>query len=92
MSIIRKGLVKMTFPSHLQYLNDSLSKSLSSLKVYFRIVLPLGFPNMASKYIMFSLITLIFNTALIPFKLWRVILYLLTKVDIGIGCVCIEYT
>ena len=29
----------MTFPSHLQYLNDSLSKSLSSLKVYFRTVM-----------------------------------------------------
>ena len=33
-----KGLVKMTFPSHLQYLNGSLSKSLRSLKVYFRAV------------------------------------------------------
>ena len=28
----------MTFPSHFQYLNDSLSKSLWSLKVYFRAV------------------------------------------------------
>ena len=36
---IRKGLVKVTFPSHLQYLNGSLSKSLRSLKVYFRAVL-----------------------------------------------------
>ena len=35
---IRKGLVKVTFPSHLQYLNGSLSKSLRSLKVYFRAV------------------------------------------------------
>ena len=35
---IRKGLVKVTFPSHLQYLNGSLSKSLRSLKVYFRTV------------------------------------------------------
>ena len=32
---IRKGLVKVTFPSHLQYPNGSLSKSLRSLKVYF---------------------------------------------------------
>ena len=32
---IRKGLVKVTFQSHLQYLNGSLSKSLRSLKVYF---------------------------------------------------------
>ena len=29
---IRKGLVKVTFPSHFQYLNGSLSKSLRSLK------------------------------------------------------------
>ena len=36
---IRKGLVKVTFPSHLQYLNGSLSKSLRSLKVYFRAVI-----------------------------------------------------
>ena len=36
---IRKGLVKMTFLLHLQYLNGSLSKSLRSLKVYFRAVL-----------------------------------------------------
>ena len=35
---IRKGLVKVTFPSHLQYLNGSISKSLRSLKVYFRAV------------------------------------------------------
>ena len=35
---ISKGLVKVTFPSHLQYLNGSLSKSLRSLKVYFRAV------------------------------------------------------
>ena len=35
---LRKGLVKMTFPSHLQYLNGSLSKLLRSLKVYFRTV------------------------------------------------------
>ena len=28
----------MTFPSHLQYLNGSLSKYLRSLKVYFRAV------------------------------------------------------
>ena len=35
---IRNGLVKVTFPSHLQYLNGSLSKSLRSLKVYFRAV------------------------------------------------------
>ena len=35
---IRKGLVKVTFPSHLQYLNGSLSKSLRSLKVNFRAV------------------------------------------------------
>ena len=35
---IRKGLVKVNFPSHLQYLNGSLSKSLRSLKVYFRAV------------------------------------------------------
>ena len=35
---IRKGLVRVTFPSHLQYLNGSLSKSLRSLKVYFRAV------------------------------------------------------
>ena len=34
---IRKGLVKMTFQSHLQY--GSFSKRLSSLKVYFRAVL-----------------------------------------------------
>ena len=36
---IRKGLVKVTFPSHLQYLNGSLPKSLRSLKVYFRAVM-----------------------------------------------------
>ena len=35
---IRKGLVKVTFQSHLQYLNGSLSKALRSLKVYFRTV------------------------------------------------------
>ena len=35
---IRKGLVRVTFPSHLQYINGSLSKSLISLKVYFRAV------------------------------------------------------
>ena len=35
---IRKGLVKVNFPSHLQYLYGSLSKSLRSLKVYFRAV------------------------------------------------------
>ena len=35
---IRKDLVKVTFPSHLLYLNGSLSKSLRSLKVYFRAV------------------------------------------------------
>ena len=35
---IRKGLVKVTFASHLQYLNGSLSKSLRSLKVYFHAV------------------------------------------------------
>ena len=35
---IRKVLVKVTFPSHLQYHNGSLSKSLRSLKVYFRAV------------------------------------------------------
>ena len=35
---IRKGLVKVTFASHLQYLNGSLSKSLRSLEVYFRAV------------------------------------------------------
>ena len=34
----QKGLVKMTYPSDLQYLNDSLSKGLSSLMVYFRAV------------------------------------------------------
>ena len=39
---IRKGLVKVTFPSHLQYLNGSLSKSLRSLKVYFRAVIGLN--------------------------------------------------
>ena len=31
---IRKGLVKVTFPSPLQYLNGSLFKPLLSLKVY----------------------------------------------------------
>ena len=35
---IMKGLVKVTFPSHLQYLNGFISKSLRSLKVYFRSV------------------------------------------------------
>ena len=35
---IRIGLVKVTFPSHLQHLNSSLSKSLNSLEVYFLAV------------------------------------------------------
>ena len=35
---IRKGFVKVTFPSPLQYLNGSLSKSLRSFKIYFRTV------------------------------------------------------
>ena len=34
----RKGLVKITFPSPFQYLNDSPSKPSSSLKVFFRTV------------------------------------------------------
>ena len=36
---IMKGPVKVTFPTHLQYLIGSVSKSLSSLKVYCRPVL-----------------------------------------------------
>ena len=39
LSNIRKGFVKVTFPSPFQYLNSSLSKSLSTLNVYFRTVL-----------------------------------------------------
>ena len=35
---IRESLVKVTFPSHFQHLNGSLSKSLSYLEVYFRAV------------------------------------------------------
>ena len=35
---IKKGLVKVTFQSPFQYPNGSLSKSLWSLKVYFRAV------------------------------------------------------
>ena len=35
--LAQKGLLKVTFPSQLQYLNGSLSK-LSSLKVYFLAV------------------------------------------------------
>ena len=39
LSNIRKSLVKVTFPSPLSYLNDSLTKSLSTLKAYFHAVL-----------------------------------------------------
>ena len=41
---IRKCLVKMTFRSHLQNLNGSLSKSLSSLKVYFHTAIAMDKP------------------------------------------------
>ena len=34
-----KCLVKVTFPSHLQYLNGALSKGLSPVKIVFRAVL-----------------------------------------------------
>ena len=36
---IMKGFVKVTFPSPLQNLEGPLSKSLRSLKIYFRAVL-----------------------------------------------------
>ena len=36
---IREGFVKVTFPLPFQYLNGSLSKSVSTLKVYFRAVI-----------------------------------------------------
>ena len=45
---IRKGLVKVTFPLPFQYLNGSLSKSLSTLKVYFHAVI--GLIDMATKH------------------------------------------
>ena len=35
---IRKGFVKVIFPLPFEYLNGSLSKSLSTLKVYFHAV------------------------------------------------------
>ena len=48
---IRKGFVKVTFPSHLQYLNGSLSKSLRSLKVYFRAVVYACMVSIYDKYV-----------------------------------------
>ena len=50
---IRKGLVKVTFPSPFQYLNSSLSKSLSTLNVYLcavsYLILFIYFGNMRLK-------------------------------------------
>ena len=47
---IRKGLVNVTIPSQLQYLNGSLSKSLKSLKVYFRAVYHMQYKKNLLKY------------------------------------------